>query len=195
MVDNNSTDDTSKIAKKYKVRVIFEPKQGISFARNAGFDAAKYDIILRCDADTRIPQDWVKKVKADFEKWKVDAVAGIATLFDNPLKTNISTKKYMDIMKIILNGQETLLGPNMAVTKKIWQKVRDEVCMDNDEVHEDIDLGIHILRVGGKIKRDNHLTVEVSARRWLSNPRSGFIEYPTRIFKTLKKHDIIFSAA
>lgn len=188
VVDNNSSDKTVEIAKKFKVRIVKEPRQGISYARNKGFNAAKYEIIARCDADTRVPKNWIGKIKRDFIKYQADCVTGIATFFDDPLNTKISTKKYMDFMKVVLNGQETLFGPNMALKRRIWQKIRNKVCLDNRLVHEDIDLGIHIVHAGGKIVRDNSLVVQVSARRWLKNPRSGFMEYPARVIKTLKTH-------
>lgn len=188
VVDNNSTDKTAEIAKKYNVKLVRELKQGISYSRNKGFNSAKSDIIARCDADVLVPKNWIKKIKAHFKKEDIDGLSGIATFFDDPLNTNISTKRYMDLMKVVLNGKETMIGPNMAITKKMWKKVKNEVCLDNKLVHEDIDLAIHISKAGGLIKRDNNLVVQVSARRWLSNPRSGFIEYPTRLIKTLRNH-------
>src|SRR5476651_1469584 len=46
VVDNNSTDDTAKIAKSYKfVRLLREPRHHQSFAQATGFDAARSDII------------------------------------------------------------------------------------------------------------------------------------------------------
>jgi glycosyltransferase involved in cell wall biosynthesis len=64
LVNNNSTDKTLEIAAEFDfVRVINEPKQGIVYARNRGFDAAKSDIIGRIDGDSRLPSDWVAQVK------------------------------------------------------------------------------------------------------------------------------------
>ncbi len=59
IVDNNSTDGTASIiqefAEKYdKVRYVFEARQGVVHARNAGFDASTGNIIGRIDADTRV---------------------------------------------------------------------------------------------------------------------------------------------
>src|SRR3989344_7281398 len=158
VVDNNSKDRTVEIAKKFKVKVLSETKQGISYARNKGFNSAKYETIARCDADSIVPKNWIKKIKKGFQKHTaIDGLTGIAIFFDDPLNTRISTKQYMDFMKIILNGDETLFGPNMAIKKKIWNKVKRDLCLDNKAVHEDIDLGIHINKIGGKIIRDNSL--------------------------------------
>ncbi|HEX5448035.1 MAG TPA: glycosyltransferase family A protein, partial [Candidatus Saccharimonadales bacterium] len=69
VVDNNSTDKTVEIAKSYDfVRVITETNQHQSFAQATGFDAARSDILGRIDADTVLPVEWVRNVKAHFER-------------------------------------------------------------------------------------------------------------------------------
>lgn len=61
VVDNNCTDNTLLIVKKYPfVQVKHEEKQGMIAARNAGFNAASHEIIARCDADTQLPTNWIK---------------------------------------------------------------------------------------------------------------------------------------
>ena len=53
VIDNNSTDNSLSIAQQFPfVRVIHEKRQGIVYARNAGFDAVQADIIARIDADS-----------------------------------------------------------------------------------------------------------------------------------------------
>ncbi|MCX7955942.1 MAG: glycosyltransferase family 2 protein, partial [Patescibacteria group bacterium] len=48
VVDNNCTDKTIKIAKKYQkklpLKIIHETKQGIAYSRNTGFNKAKGEI-------------------------------------------------------------------------------------------------------------------------------------------------------
>jgi len=87
IVNNNSTDKTYDLAKKYPVTIIREPIQGITFARNRGFNTARGDIIARSDADTIIPSDWIKKIKANFQKNKIDALGGTCIFYDFPLQT------------------------------------------------------------------------------------------------------------
>ncbi|KKQ24439.1 MAG: Glycosyl transferase, partial [Candidatus Roizmanbacteria bacterium GW2011_GWC2_37_13] len=67
VIDNNSTDRTIDIVKKYpQVKVINEKKQGIAYARNAGFNAATGDILVKCDADSRFPINFIKNIKKKF---------------------------------------------------------------------------------------------------------------------------------
>jgi hypothetical protein len=91
-------------------------------------------------------------------------------------------------MKLIQGGQGTLIGFNMALSKKIWNKIKERLEMDNQKVHEDVDLALKVNQYGGKIGYDKTLVVKSSGRRMLKNPISFFIEYPTRQLKTLYYH-------
>lgn len=188
VVDNNSTDDTVSVAKQFNVKVITEKKQGITPARNAGFNAAQFEIIARCDADTHVNPDWIKKIKQNFESSSIDALTGPATSYDFPVLSFLPfTKLYHQIGRFSA-GSYTLVGFNMAITKKIWEKVKDTICLDDTLVHDDIDLGIHIIKAGGIIKYDPQLIVSTSSRRITKDFSSFFIEYPTRFRRTIQAH-------
>jgi glycosyltransferase involved in cell wall biosynthesis len=55
--DNNSTDQTPAIAKEYGARVVFEGKNQIARARNAGASIAKGDWFVFIDADSVPPPE------------------------------------------------------------------------------------------------------------------------------------------
>lgn len=59
VVNNNSTDETSFLAKAAKVICINERKQGVTDARNAGLSIALGKYILNADADTIYPKSWI----------------------------------------------------------------------------------------------------------------------------------------
>lgn len=186
VVDNNCTDESMVIAKNYPVKIVKEKHQGMINARNAGFNAAQYDIIARCDADCAVPSNWLARIKHHFAKDDIVALSGPIYFHDLPLvrKFDLPALLYAKVMKIIQN-HETLMGPNMALLKTAWLKVRHEICLDEDKVHEDIDLAIHIKK-WGRIKFDPQLAVWSSSRRIRNNPLSFFVEYPIRLIKTLK---------
>src|SRR5579862_4899909 len=52
VVDNNCSDETVTIAQRYGARIVTEQKAGVCFARQAGTQAAKGQIIVSTDADT-----------------------------------------------------------------------------------------------------------------------------------------------
>jgi len=187
VVDNNCSDKTINIAKKYPVKIIKEKKQGTVFARNKGFNEAKGEILARCDADSILSSDWIKKIKKVFQEEKIDGLTGPVIFYDLPFKTTLFSVLYMRIIKFLQKG-ETLLGPNMAITKKIWNKIKNEVCLNEKRIHEDIDLSIHILRNQGKIKYEWRLFAYISARRIKNKPFSFFLDYPKRAIINLLFH-------
>lgn len=190
VVDNNSTDNTNKIATQLGAKVVKQPIQGRAYARNMGFDSAQYELIAKCDADTVVPKDWVKRIKADFESSDIDAMSG-PVIFSGSLPRAISTlpsQFFLESLRILSKGNRYLLGANMAITKGMWDRVRDHVNMSDEDVHEDIDLAINIAKQGGKIGYDGAITVWTSDRRITKTPGTFLVEYPTRLLKTFLKN-------
>lgn len=69
VVNNASHDRTKEIALTFKgVRVVDEPKKGLVFARAAGFAASSGELVANIDSDVMVPEGWLKKVFAEFEK-------------------------------------------------------------------------------------------------------------------------------
>ena len=67
VVDNNSTDRTAQIAAARGARVIFERRNQISRARNAGAGAARGDYFIFLDADTHLPPELLNKALKHLE--------------------------------------------------------------------------------------------------------------------------------
>ena len=193
VVDNNSTDSSAKIARQYPfVRVVHEKQQGVVFARNKGFDVADTDLIGRIDADTQLPPEWVDRVLAIFEQTDVAAVSGPVGWYDAPAK---SFGMFMDksIRRITwrLGSKDDavfLFGSNMALRRNSWQKVRDGVCTDKN-VHEDIDLAIHLLRADLPVAFDDSLYAMTSSRR-INDPHKQLKKYVDIYQNTYRVHGI-----
>ena len=80
VVDNNSTDQTVAIAQRYPfVRLLHEKRQGVVFARDRGFTAARGDVIGRTDGDSILAPDWVAEIHRIFANPTVDAASGIVS--------------------------------------------------------------------------------------------------------------------
>jgi glycosyltransferase involved in cell wall biosynthesis len=62
VANNNSKDNTEKLVKSCGINCVFEDKQGIPYARNAGLAAAKGKYILNADADTLYPTNWIDEM-------------------------------------------------------------------------------------------------------------------------------------
>ncbi|MEX1052520.1 MAG: glycosyltransferase family A protein [Patescibacteria group bacterium] len=189
IVDNNCTDKTISIAKKYKVKIVKESKQGISYARNKGYNQARGDIIARCDADCILNPNWIKKIKYNFEKNKnIAGLIGPLQFYDLRLKNVMPFFKFYILTMKKLIGEYPFSGPNMSISKDAWNLVKNEVCLNDKLFHEDIDLSIHVAKSKGTIIYDNKLMVYFSARRIKNQPESFFKEYPERVIKTYYKH-------
>ncbi len=162
VVNNNSIDQTVKIAKSFGAKVVNEHVQGMIPARNRGFNEATGDIIARTDADTRVPKNWIKRIKAGFEKDSdIVGISGPAKFYNVPSDLtdipNWIQNAYFKSVEEVLH-HDCLFGPNMAIRKSVWEKVKNKVCLNDREVHEDIDLTINQSKYG-KIQFDKKLVV------------------------------------
>ena len=176
VVDNNSTDKTVKIAKSFPfVTVIDEKKQGVLFARNRGFDNASSDIIGRIDADSILAENWCENVKKTFSNETISATTGPVVYYDMPFK-KAGFKIDKTIRKAIDKFNDDfpyLFGTNMAIRRSVWQKYRTEFCKRKD-VHEDLDLGIHLTLNKEKITYSPKMVAGMSARRFDNNPKDFY---------------------
>ncbi len=185
VVDNNSTDKTAKVAKEHGARVVHAERRGIIPARNRGFDEATGDVIVRTDADTIVPRNWIAKISDHFEDGAVDRLAG-GSVFYRKWMWPIFNFFVFWINDIV--GFKALFGPNFAIRRNIWNEVKKELCHDSRSIHEDLDLAIHLGRFGA-YERDLSIKVETSTRR-VNHISSFFIDYPLKWVSTvfLKKH-------
>ena len=193
VVDNNSSDATAAIAASYPfVRVIREMHQGLVFARDAGFDAARGDIIGRIDADTHLPVDWIATVQRLFAaKAAPHALSGSVGYYDIPLKQvvarfDLAFRQY--IAKRL--GRETyLFGANMAIRRDVWQAVRSDMCHAR-HLHEDFDLAVHLAEAGKyDVRFEPALFAAVSARCIDYTPRA-FYAYALANPRTYAAHGL-----
>lgn len=78
VIDNNSSDQTVKIAKEKGARVVSEKKQGKAFALETGFKAARGEIIVTIDGDNTYPPQEIPNLVENIDG--ADLVVG--TRFD-----------------------------------------------------------------------------------------------------------------
>lgn len=73
IVDNNSTDNTQDVIQRYldeftQFRCVREPRQGLSYARNRGFQEALGKYVAFIDDDAKASPDWLELIVDAFEK-------------------------------------------------------------------------------------------------------------------------------
>jgi glycosyltransferase involved in cell wall biosynthesis len=189
-VDNNCTDNTIEIASKYDfVKVVKEKVQGMTPARNRGFNIAKSDIIAKIDADVRLEEHWLEKVLANYQNPEVSAVGGMAysktiSQTRGP-KTILWTRFYMWCVNAIFRVP-VLWGGNYSMRRTCWEAIKNDVCLDDSKVHEDQDVSLLLAGKGYYAVQDSKVLVTVD--EWSIHNFPKLIEYTARGFKTLDLH-------
>ena len=167
VVDNGSDDGTAAMAAQFAdVRVLHEPKRGVVHARNAGFSAARGDIIARIDADTRLPTDWTQQLLAGFTECSADVITGSVQY------RSIAAARLVSITDLIwrrymawsLGSDVAAQGANMAIRRSTWRAIAKTTCISG-EMHEDFDVAIHARKSGATVQFYEPLVASVSYRQ------------------------------
>jgi len=124
VVDNGSTDASSKIAKDYADKVIFEERKGVYFAYNSALKVVQGELIAITDADCVPDEKWVEELVRCFSDLEVGSAGGpnitpsSATNFEKYvgillgfLSKSVGSKYISDIKDII----ETFHNPECNV--------------------------------------------------------------------------------
>ncbi|MGQ1840237.1 glycosyltransferase [Kocuria turfanensis] len=201
VVDNGSTDGTRAVVTQLQAQHPKAPltliqqsaEQGLIPTRNAGLDAADADVLGRIDADSVLASDWVKQVQRAFQDPELSAVTGPVFYYDLPmprLGLAIDNAGRHLMMKRVADRHPFLYGSNMAIRRTAWQQIRSTVCRDeHDQMHEDIDLSLHLNEHGLKIAYLPTMITGVSARRMDDSP-ACFRYYVSRYRRTYSAHQV-----
>ncbi len=80
VVDNNSTDATPEVLDRFGTRLplrrAFEPRPGLSHARNCGLDVARGDCVVWIDDDVVVDEGWLRAYEHAFRQFPDAAVFG-----------------------------------------------------------------------------------------------------------------------
>jgi glycosyltransferase involved in cell wall biosynthesis len=140
VIDNNSNSETKDELLKCKelfptlnIQILQEPKPGKSFALTKGFDAAKNDILIVCDDDNYLHQDYLKNSLAILREHKNVGVIGSFGI----LKNNENLPKWFDKFKgawaigpqkinsgYIDSNHPSLWGAGLVIRKSVWIDIK-----------------------------------------------------------------------
>lgn len=168
VVDNASSDATAQTAIDYGALVVFEPRVGIWPAAARGYDAATGSVIARCDADSRLPCDWLERIESHMRQDPdVVAVTGPGVFYGlGPIARALASVLYVRAYFWSVHAalaSRALFGSNLALRASTWQRVRSRVHRDDAEVHDDMDLSF-ALDVCDRVVHDPGLRVGISPR-------------------------------
>jgi glycosyltransferase involved in cell wall biosynthesis len=140
IVDNNSSDDTRTVVERLalaypgRLRYIFEPRQGVSYGRNAGIKAARAPIIAFTDDDNAPGPEWVATLKEALDRHPDVAAVGGRVLPQWPAPVpRWLDEQHWSPLAILDYGDRPfytsthdprcLLTANLAVRRRIFERI------------------------------------------------------------------------
>ncbi len=137
VVDNNSTDHTSEVCEEFcrrypdRFHYLFEPQQGLSYARNAGVREARGDIIVFMDDDVTVEPTWLHNLTAELHGGEWAGAGGrVLPLWTCPPPRWLPREGRYALAPLTVFDMgaeageltEAPFGANMAFRKEMFQK-------------------------------------------------------------------------
>ncbi len=172
VVDNNSTDKTKEAAMRFpKAKVIDEHKPGANSARQAGYLAAKAELIANVDADTILTPGWVRNALTAFKNDpKLLCLSGPFIYYDLPKGIRILVKMFYALSflayilnKYILRRSSVVQGGNYVVRRAALDTIGG-YNTDLTFYGDDADLARRLNKIG-KVKFTFGFPIYSSGRR------------------------------
>lgn len=179
VVDNNSTDDTATVIQSFAqqsplVHYVFEPKQGVSYGRNAGITAARSDLLLFTDDDVTPDPHWVEQAKSLFEsKREFGCIGGkVLPLWPAAPPSWLTQEHWSPLalldydtgMTMDSSNRRCLITANMGIRRSVFEQIgyfipRFQKTKGSTCSMEDRELQERYWKAGGKCWFDPSLVV------------------------------------
>jgi glucosyl-dolichyl phosphate glucuronosyltransferase len=172
VVDNNSTDQTRVVVEGFcqqqpgRFRYMREPRQGVSYARNAGIRMSRGDVLAFMDDDVTVDPEWLKNLTAPlyggdwagvggriFPEWKSQAPRWLPVERPYALAPFVS----FDFGSEPRPLDQPPFGASMAFRKEVFQKYggfRTDLgrCAYELRSNEDTEFGHRLLAGGERLR-------------------------------------------
>lgn len=169
VINNASTDKTAEVAASFaKVRVVNEPKKGLTKARQRALTEAKGELLAFVDADSLLPKNWFKVLNREFLKDpELVCLSGPYVYYDSSRLSQWCVRwLYWGMLaKVIYFFTKYMAtGGNFVAKKSALEKIGG---FDTSIVFygEDTDIARRLHEVG-KVKFENDFFMRTSARRF-----------------------------
>ncbi|HEY3412720.1 MAG TPA: glycosyltransferase [Armatimonadota bacterium] len=185
VIDDGSTDQTASIAGTYAepIRLLQPGRGGLSFARNAGMDAATGEIVAYTDADCVLPPHWLFYLAASFTEGDWSAVGGPNLLPENDNAVARAVDRCPGIATHVLMDDEEaehVPGCNMAFKTDVLRSLGGFNTIYRT-AGDDVDMCWRVLSAGYRIGFNHGAMVwhhrRPNVKRYLGQQRGyGFAE-------------------
>jgi len=198
IIDNNSTDSSASIIKRYPVTYVFEKKPGRSAARNRGLSIATGEIVAFTDADCVVGKHWVSNIVRGFSSPNIGCCAG-RTLSYKP--TNWIEKSFYAYNNNQYKSKEASIDEyftdplyatcNLACRKDLLDRVG---AFDESLVAaEDTDIVWRINLLGYQLKHVKNAIVYHKHRDSIGQLPEVFLDYIYWQYRLVKKYKNIIN--
>jgi glycosyltransferase involved in cell wall biosynthesis len=139
VVDNNSQDETPEVVRRLgarplpSLRYVFEPRQGLSHARNRGVEAARGEIVAFLDADAEAGENWLSALLGPYamndDIWAVGGrILPIWHTTERPAWWDEEFRRWLSLVdwgddSRPLTWPERILGTNCSFRKSIFREI------------------------------------------------------------------------
>lgn len=167
IIDNNSTDNTKIIVQKYTKKAkfackyVFEPRIGLSQAKNTGIRNSRRKIVAFIDDDAVACKNWVKNIVNCFSKEEIWAVGGQVKPKFEITPPEWIPQRYFFVLGVCDSGRKIaevpdIAGGNSAFRKEVFKKIglfRTALGHKGRKLlaGEELDFCTRITQAGGKI--------------------------------------------
>ncbi|MBT9311506.1 hormogonium polysaccharide biosynthesis glycosyltransferase HpsE [Leptothoe kymatousa] len=178
VVDNNSSDDTAAVVQQYQrqwsacpLNYVFEPRQGLAYARQCGIDSSDGALVAFLDDDNWPPADWVNQV-AEFGRGypRAGAFGGrIAGVFEGDTLPE-DVEPLLGFLAIRDRGEtphpypiEQLQfppGAGLAVRRDAWEQCIPPVLVRNTRGADDSEISWRMVKAGWEVWYNPYTTIE-----------------------------------
>jgi len=140
VVDNNSTDDTAEMTRKFaetasfELKYVLEKRQGLSHARNAAVGCARGEIISFLDDDVIVTKTWLSRLNQAFSQYDAACVGGKVLVSSKIARPRWWRKEYDRVLgecdrgdKLLENdsskpGELIGIGANLSFRASVFEK-------------------------------------------------------------------------
>lgn len=179
VVDNNSSDDTAKVVQQYQqnwpvdcpLSYVFEPQQGLAYARQCGVDNADGELIAFLDDDNWPPDDWINQIVTFGQQYPQAGAFGgrISGVFEGgdvprdvaPLLGFLAIRDRGDAPHLYPVEQlQFPPGAGLVVRRHAWQQCIPPVLVRNTRGADDSEISWRMAKAGWEIWYNPHTVIE-----------------------------------
>lgn len=178
VVDNNSSDGTSDVVRQYqknwptdrRLNYVFEPQQGLAYARQCGMDNSAGVLVAFLDDDNWPPDDWVNQIVTFSRQYpRAGAFGGrIVGVFDVDLPTDV--EPLLGFLAIRDRGDQPHRypieqlqfppGAGLVVRRAAWEQCIPSVLVRNTRGADDSEISWRMAKADWEIWYNPYTTIE-----------------------------------